>query len=330
MQIRKAERKKAKLRLGISGASNSGKTWSALEIATGIGGKIGMIETEGGKGELYSDLQSKYNKDMKLSYDVISLKAPFTPKSFIDAIKKFESENYDVIIIDSLSHAWNGEGGILTMVGDNGWFSKLGVMASKEQNRLVEAILNCKAHLICNFRAKMEYVMETNETGKSAPRKVGLAPVQREGMEYEFLVFMNMQQIGNEHIATISKDNTEILEPTLRPSPEIGKKLVDWLNRGVEVFEAPSQEEQFKGEILPLIIDDFNDCRTQDELKEKFGEYTKKHRLSFMIEAIIAAKDKRKDQINAEEAGKSVDKTMDVATRVISKHSQNLTNLARL
>ena len=106
MEFKKAQRQKAKLRLALMGTSGAGKTYSALLIAQGIGGKIAMVDTEQGSGELYSNL---------CDYDVCSIKPPFEPQKYIDAIKSAEKAKYDVVIIDSLSHAWAGEGGLLDM-----------------------------------------------------------------------------------------------------------------------------------------------------------------------------------------------------------------------
>ena len=108
MAFRKAERKKAKLRLAITGPAGSGKTYGALLIALGLGGRIAMIDTENGSGDLYSSLGD---------YDVCSLSAPFDPRKYIQTIHEAEKEGYNVIIIDSLSHAWNGQGGILDIQG---------------------------------------------------------------------------------------------------------------------------------------------------------------------------------------------------------------------
>ena len=104
MFFNKAQRKKAKLRLGITGPAGSGKTYGALLIAFGLGGKIALIDTENGSGDLYSALGD---------YDIGYIKAPYTVEKYLQAIHEAESAEYDIIIIDSLSHAWSGEGGLL-------------------------------------------------------------------------------------------------------------------------------------------------------------------------------------------------------------------------
>jgi hypothetical protein len=240
MQIRKAERKKAKLRLGICGASGSGKTRSALEIALGMGGKIGMIDTESGRGELYAGSESKYDPSLKLEYDIIRLDAPYSPERYIKAMKAFADAGYDILIIDSLSHAWSGEGGVLSIAEQGGGqFQNGWKKATPAQNMLVHAIITSPMHVMCNLRVKTDWVVEKNDQGKSAPKKIGMAPVQRNDLEYEFTLFMDLNE---EHIAHITKDNTEMFDQAyIKPSPDMGRKLMEWLEKGIEV-ELPAKK----------------------------------------------------------------------------------------
>lgn len=288
MMIRKAERKKAKLRLGISGASGSGKTWSALEIATGMGGKIGMIDTEAGRGELYAN---------DFDYDVYRLEAPYTVDKYISAIKMFENAGYENLIIDSLSHAWMGDGGVLTVVDNGGgWFAAGGRKGSSQQNALIEAIISSKMHIITTLRAKTEYVMEKNDKGKNEPRKVGLAPIQKDGLEYEFTVFMSINQ---ENIAHVTKDNTKMFnQEFIKPTKKMGKKLIDWLNTGTDI------ENHFNEVIFPQILNDINQCQDLNELRMKYSEHLTfyKNELVNNMEIFIAAKDKRKEELLSEES----------------------------
>lgn len=229
MEIRRAERKKAKLRLGLMGSSGSGKTYSALQLAFGLGGKIGLIDTEHGSGELYATMGE---------YDVIQLEAPYTVPKYREAIKTFEDAGYAVIIIDSLTHAWAGEGGLLDKQGK---LEKSGTYKNSfaawreitpEHNKLVEELLNSPSHIIGTMRSKTEYVLEINDKGKQVPRKIGLAPVQREGMEYEFTVMLD---INDQHVATATKDRTMLFADWHdHITKETGKKLLDWLESGKE------------------------------------------------------------------------------------------------
>lgn len=228
MQIRKAERKKAKLRLGLAGPSGSGKTFSALKLAFGLGGKVGLIDTEHGSGDLYAHLGD---------YDVIQLEAPYTVQKYLAAIAAFEDAGYNVLIIDSLSHAWAGDGGLLDKQGKAA--ARIGNSytawreVTPDHNALVDALLQSPCHIVATMRSKTEYVMETNDKGKQAPKKVGMAPVQRDGMEYEFTVFLD---IGIDHTATASKDRTELFDGEyFKISEKTGETLLKWLDAGVDV-----------------------------------------------------------------------------------------------
>jgi hypothetical protein len=185
---------KAKLRLGIAAPSGAGKTYSALLLAFGLGGKVGLIDTEHGSGDLYAHLGD---------YSVIGIEAPYTVAKYTEAIKAFEEAGYDTIIIDSLSHAWAGDGGLLDKQGkiaDRGTNSFAAWRTiTPEHNALVDAMLQSPAHIIATMRAKQDYVLETNDKGKQTPKKVGLAPVQRDGMEYEFTVMLDVDM---QHVAS--------------------------------------------------------------------------------------------------------------------------------
>ena len=227
MQIRKAERRKAKLRLGIAAPSGAGKTYSALLMAFGLGGKIGLIDTEHGSGDLYAHLGE---------YDVISIEAPYTVAKYVQAIHAFEEAGYSTIIIDSLSHAWAGDGGLLDKQGkmaDRGTNSFAAWRTiTPEHNNLVDTMLRSPAHIIATMRAKQEYVLETNDRGKQQPKKVGMAPVQREGMEYEFTVMLDVDM---NHVASASKDRTSLFDGRFfKIGKDTGEELLQWLETGSE------------------------------------------------------------------------------------------------
>jgi hypothetical protein len=229
MGFRKAERRKAKLRLGITGPAGSGKTYGALLIAFGLGGKIAMIDTENGSGDLYADLGS---------YDICSLTPPYEVKKYLNAIHDAETSGYDVLIIDSLSHAWNGEGGLLDMQGkvaDNGRKNSFAAWRAVTPfyNRLIEAMLCSKCHIIATMRSKTEYIQVENERGRTEIRKVGLAPLQREGMDYEFGTVFDL---SINHMATVSKDRTNIFDGNIFTiTQDTGIKLKEWLDSGADV-----------------------------------------------------------------------------------------------
>lgn len=229
--FKKAERKRIFVKMALCGVSGSGKTYSALLLAQGLGGKIAMIDTENGSGELYSDL---------CEYDVAQLEPPFSPMKFINAIKEAEAEGYNVLIIDSLSHAWSGQGGILEMVDKKSATSRSGNSftawrdVTPEHNKLVDAILQCRMHVIVCMRSKTAYEMQENEKGKKTPVKVGLAPIQRDGMEYEFTIVFDIDR--EKHYALASKDRTGLFEKTIDViTPATGELIRKWVEGGVEV-----------------------------------------------------------------------------------------------
>lgn len=227
--FRKAQRKQAKLKIGISAPSGAGKTYSALLMAYGIcedWEKIAVIDTENGSAELYSDLGD---------YSVCPITPPFTPKKYIQAVTEAVQAGFKVLIIDSLSHAWTGEGGLLDMQDKAVKASKSGNSytawreITPEHNRLVDALLQSDIDVIVTTRAKAEYVI-TDDGGKKSIKKVGLAPVFRDGLEYELTVFFDMTQ---EHIATASKDRTGIFDgQNFKPTIDTGKQLSQWRDGG--------------------------------------------------------------------------------------------------
>lgn len=237
MLFRKAEKKKAKLRLAITGPAGSGKTYGALLVAQGLGGRIAMVDTENGSGDLYADL---------CEYDVCTLSAPYTVEKYIQAIHEAENAGYDIIIIDSLSHVWAGEGGLLDLQGQIADSQRGGNTYTSWRkvtplhNRLIETILTSKCHVIATMRSKTEYMMTENERGRNEVKKVGLAPVQRDGMEYEFGIVFDL---GINHTATVSKDRTSIFDGQIfKLSPDIGLQLREWLDKGVEDLTPAKQD----------------------------------------------------------------------------------------
>jgi hypothetical protein len=237
--FQKAERRKAKLRLALCGPSGSGKTFSALKIAKGMGGKIALIDTENGSGQLYCDIAD---------YDVAEIAPPFSVDKYIGAIKGAEEAGYDVLIIDSLSHAWSKQGGILDEVNKrggknsftNGWRD-----ATPLHDKFIDAILQSSIHIIVTMRAKTAYEMEKDEKGKIVPVKKGMEPVQRAGLEYEFTVVLDMD--NERHTATSGKDRTRLFDgKCFTPDENTGMELMQWLGMGVDQqpqYYQPQQQQ---------------------------------------------------------------------------------------
>jgi len=226
MEFKPAERERAKLRLGIAGTSGSGKSYSSLLIASGLApwSKIAVIDSEHGSTELYAHLGP---------YSVLTLEPPYDPDKYVEAIKTAENAGFEVIIVDSLSHAWAGEGGILDQQGKatdakykgNSWAAWREF--TPKHNALLEAILKSSCHIIATLRTKTEYAQVT-ENGKAVVKKLGLNFVQRDGLDYEFTSFFD---ISAGHLVTTSKDRTGIFDGQyFKPDRNTGIKLLAWLN----------------------------------------------------------------------------------------------------
>ena len=223
---RKAE---LKARVALCGPTGAGKTWTALGWARQLGTRIVLIDTERGSAALYAD---------KYTFDTYRFDAPYEPDRLIKILLAADADGYDVIVLDSLSHFWEGEGGVLDVVdgagqrsGGNsfaGW--KVGTPV---QRHLVDTLLALNAHVIVTMRSKMEYVLEQDpKTGKMVPRKVGLAPVQRAGVEYEFTL---VGDIDLEHRIIISKSRCDTLaDAVIQPhrEEEAARAFRDWLAAG--------------------------------------------------------------------------------------------------
>lgn len=259
--FRPAERSKAKLRLALCSPSGGGKTWGALEVATGLGGKIAFIDTECGSGDLYAE---------DFEYDIMQIKTPYTPDKYVKALKAAEEAGYDIVIVDSLSHAWSAEGGILdtqakvTQASSSKNSYTAWRTVTPQHDKLVEAILGSSLHVICTMRTKQAYEIAKDDKGRNKVEKLGLAPVQRDGMEYEFTVVLDVSVDG--HIATSSKDRTQLFDGNPHIiSKETGKRLDEWLNTGGE--SKPVEEPE---ELSPffIIADGINKCKDDDSLKK--------------------------------------------------------------
>lgn len=248
--FQKAVKTQVKLRLALDGPSGSGKTYTALIAAKALAnsGKIAVIDTERGSAALYSDL---------FEFDTVTLE-DFNPKNYCDMIEIAEQSGYAVIVIDSLSHAWEGEGGALDMVdaasarsqSKNSYFAWREV--TPLHRKLVDAMLQSKCHIIATMRSRTEYVVEEIERNghkMQVPRKIGMAPIQRQGMEYEFTIVGDMDL---EHNLVISKSRMATLADAVKKKPDekFFGKILDWLNSGASAPSTPPA--QFKPATSPI------------------------------------------------------------------------------
>lgn len=221
MQLQKAERKQAVIKLALQGPSGSGKTYSSLLLAYGLVGNwnhIGVIDTENNSSHLYSHLGN---------YNVLSLGEPFSPERYIEAIEACEKAGMKVIIIDSISAEWEGSGGIIeshgNMAGNS--FTNWNKVTPRH-NAFVQKMLQSSCHIIATIRSKQDYVL-TDKNGKMVPEKVGLKGVTRDGMDYEFTVVLDLDV---KHQATSSKDRTGLFTNPLpfTITEQTGNKIRIW------------------------------------------------------------------------------------------------------
>lgn len=228
--LKTAERTQAKLRIGVNGPAGSGKTYSALLMAYGITGdwsKVALIDTESGSGSLYAHLGK---------YKVIDFQAPYSPERYIEAIQACEEAGAQVIVIDSTSHEWQGQGGCqeindkLAQVKFRGNTWSAWSETTPRHESFVQAIVTSSAHIITCTRTKVETVMTEDKKVK----KVGMKEIQREGFEYELTVNFNIDR--EKHLAIASKDRTELFidRDAFVITPETGKELIEWATTGKE------------------------------------------------------------------------------------------------
>lgn len=232
-----ATKTESKLRLALVGPAGSGKTYTALKLAGSLGSKIAVIDTERGSA-------SKYVGEPGLPAFHVAELTSHHPQHYIDAIKFAGSHGYDVLIIDSLSHAWSGNDGALELVdkaakksqSQNTYTAWRDV--TPLHNQLVDAILQANCHVIATMRAKTEYVLETNQKGKQVPRKVGLAPIQRDGVEYEFDVTADLTL---EHDMIIGKTRCPAVDGQVyhKPGKAVAEVLLRWVSAGEAAEPAP-------------------------------------------------------------------------------------------
>lgn len=238
--FKKAVKAESKLRLVVAGPSGSGKTYTGLAIASALadGAPIAVVDTEHGSASKYADL---------FNFDVAEMHPPFHPDKFVQAIQDAAAAGYAVIILDSLTHAWSGTGGMLDLIDEIAKRKTGGnsFAAWKDgtpiQNRLIDAIVSAPIHVIATIRSKQDYVQDKDDRGKTVVRKVGMAAQQREGFEYEFDVAFDMDIDNN---AIVSKTRCPALTGRVfsKPGRDVASILAEWL-RGEPAPQPPTRQE---------------------------------------------------------------------------------------
>lgn len=241
MQLQKATRKKVKIRMSIASPTGFGKTFSALKIAYGLCGdwsKIAVIDSENESASLYSHLGDYYT---------IPLAPPFTPEKYIEAIRACEDAGIEVIIIDSVTHVWQGEGGLLEYQSSLGGRYQDWAKTTPLYQKWLNAILHSKGHVIATMRKKQAYNM-VQEGNRTKVEKAGMEDQIRDGFDYEMTVAFEI--INDKHLAKASKDRTQLFsdKPEFVITEETGRKIAEWCDSGVdaqkEVSEAVKKLEE--------------------------------------------------------------------------------------
>ena len=232
MAFKKAERLLTNPTIAIMGPTGSGKTMSALRLASGIaksmGKRFAVIDTENGSASLYSD---------SFDFDTLNITPPFTTEKYIQAINDAEKGGYCALVCDSITHAWAGEGGLLEQKAQldsrpntNHWTNWNPIKAKdlKFKNAYLHSNI---PFFIATMRSKMEYTQSGGDGEKKKVSKVGMAPVQSDGIEYEFSVVLD---VAMNHEAEVSKDRTGLFSKNkiFQVTEDVGAALVEWRNSG--------------------------------------------------------------------------------------------------
>lgn len=249
MKLRQSERKQAKIKVALQGSSGSGKSLSGLLLAKGLVDgqldKVAVIDTENGSANLYAHIGN---------YNVLSLLPPYTPEKLIEAIDVCLKASMEVIILDSISQAWEELLDFHSKLPGNSFanWSKV----TQRQKAFINKILLADAHIIATMRTKQEYVLQQKD-GKFIPEKVGLKAIQRDDVSYEFTIVFD---IDSKHFAIASKDRTNLFsgKPKFMINTATGKRVLDWCT-------SPTKEEDVKQKI--------ESCLSVNQLKELYKEY---------------------------------------------------------
>lgn len=232
-QVKKAKREKIYVKLALMAPSGGGKTYGSLRLASGMAeeikketgkdAKILLANTEQKRGYYYAN---------EFDYDIVDIEPPHNPEKYVELIDFAVSEGYDILIIDSSSHEWEGKGGCLELQQQAGGTYQAWGKITPRHNRFIDAIADSPIHIIATMRGKDQYEVNKDDRGKTSVQKLGVGAKQRDGFEYEFTCTFLIDQKTN--CAEVQKDNTHIFEgegPTLLTENH-GRKIIQWANSG--------------------------------------------------------------------------------------------------
>lgn len=275
MELRRSERKQAKIKLALQSSAGSGKTYSSLLLAKGLTNgdfsKVVIIDTESGSADLYAHLGN---------YNVLNLEPPYTPEKYIEAIDICLKANMEVIILDSISHCWDELLDFHSKLPGNTFTSWNKV--TPRQKSFVNKILQSPAHFIATMRTKQDYVLN-QKNGKYVPEKVGLKAIQRDDISFEFTLLFD---ININHFAVASKDRTNLFngKPEFMINTSTGKKIRLWCDEGIELVGKEIKEE-------------IDSCETIEGLRYIYSKYPQ---LQQTIKPLILQKKEMLEKIQSQ------------------------------
>lgn len=245
-KIQEAKRENIWVKIALMGASGSGKTYSALRLATGMleelkakgmgkNGRIAFINTEGARGRYYAD---------EFQYDIADMEQPYNPEKYIEYINEIVKADYPIVVIDSTSHEWEGKGGSLEIHQLAGGRYQDWGKVTPRHDRFILSIADSPIHVIATMRGKDQYTMEQEGGSKTTVKKLGVGAKQRDGFEYEFTASFLIDQSNN--LAITQKDNTHLFETRgyIKLSEDDGKELITWANSGKGEYVAPKRYQE--------------------------------------------------------------------------------------
>lgn len=243
-QVKKATREKIYTKIALMAPSGGGKTYGALRLATGMAEEI---KAQNGKEAriLLANTESKrgYYYANEFNYDIVDIDAPHNPEKYVELIEFAVSEGYDILIIDSSSHEWEGKGGCLELQQQAGGTYQSWAKVTPRHNKFINAIADSQIHIIATMRGKDQYEMEKDDRGRTTVTKLGVGAKQRDGFEYEFTCTFLIDQKTN--MATAQKDNTHIFEGETATllTEAYGRKIIQWANSGEGYTPVVRKEE---------------------------------------------------------------------------------------
>jgi hypothetical protein len=292
LNFKPAVRHEAKARVAVLGPTGAGKTWTALQWATVLGGRIGVIDTENTSASLYSD---------DYDFDTAPWGPPYDAAKLAAAVAQ-AAEQYDVLILDSLTHFWAGDGGVLDVVDREAVKNRGNTYAAWKVGSplwrgLLDALIFAPCHVIVTMRSKMDYLQQKGDDGRTKIEKVGMAPQARNDVEYEFTVVAELDQ---GHRLTITKSRCSALADQVAPPHQAEKLAVvlrDWLG-SADAAAAPTRPEP-EPEADPNAPTDAQIAKIAIELK-RLGVVERSARLVVLSDHVGRALASSKDMTRAE------------------------------